>query len=406
MRSRHLAITSALSLLLAPLVIADDWAGYRGPEGAGRSAESNLLSEWPSDGPTELWRATIGGGYSGLTVAGERVYTLSSRGRDEVAIALDAASGETVWQVRLDENRSDDQGDGPRSTPTVDGDLVYALGARGKLFALEVGGGFTRWTRDLVDDFGAPIPRWGVSTSPLVEGDLLIVDVGGRSGHSLVAFDKLTGEVRWTSGGDKPGYSTPVAVTIGSVRQIVSFSGTELISANAATGELLWRHPWSTSYDVNAAMPVFLPPNRIFISSSYDTGATVLEIASSPDGFQVRPSWKSRVMKNHFNSSVLVDGFLYGFDNGTLKCVDPASGDEKWAARGFAKGSLLYADGKLVILSERGVLALAEADPGEYTERSRFQVFKTKTWTMPTLANGRLFVRDQSELIALDLREQ
>ena len=401
MRDKTLKTIAALctSLLVAG-VASSDWPRYRGPTGDARSPETGLLTEWPADGPPELWRAELGDGYSGMAVSGGRLYTLFGSGRDEIALCLDATSGREIWRVRIDSNRRDDQGDGPRSTPTVDGDHVYVLGARGKLYALDVVTGATRWQVDLPEQFGALVPRWGVSSSPLVEDDLLIVDVGGRPGYSLVAFDKLSGSVRWHANDDKPGYSTPLAITVGDQRQIVSFSGTELVSVAADNGDLLWRHPWTTSYDVNAAMPVFLPPNRIFISSSYDTGAAVLEIGPS----SVREVWRSRVMKNHFNSSVLVDGYLYGFDNGTLKCLDPASGEERWAKRGFAKGSLLYADGHLVILSERGLLALADADSRQYTERARFQLFRTKTWTMPSLADGRLFVRDQGELVALNLR--
>ncbi|MCZ6507499.1 MAG: PQQ-like beta-propeller repeat protein [Acidobacteria bacterium] len=401
MRDKTLKTIAALctSLLVAGFA-SSDWPRYRGPTGDARSPETGLLTEWPADGPPEVWRAELGDGYSCMAVSGGRLYTLFGSGRDEIAVCLDAASGREIWRVRIDSNRGDDQGDGPRSTPTVDGDHVYVLGASAKLYALDAATGATRWRVDLPEQLGARVPRWGVSTSPLVEDDLLVVDVGGRPGYSLVAFDKRTGSVRWHANDDVPGYSTPLAITVGGQRQVVSFSGTELVAVAAADGELLWRHPWRTSYDVNAAMPVFLPPNRLFISSGYDTGAAVLEIGER----SVREVWRSRVMKNHFNSSVLVDGYLYGFDNGTLKCLDSASGEEQWAQRGFAKGSLLYADGRLVILSERGLLALADADPRQYTERSRFQLFKTKTWTMPSLADGRLFVRDQEELVALNLR--
>ncbi|MCZ6727399.1 MAG: PQQ-like beta-propeller repeat protein [Acidobacteria bacterium] len=401
MRDKTLKTIAALctSLLVAGLA-SSDWPRYRGPTGDARSPETGLLTEWPADGPPEVWRAELGDGYSGMAVSGGRLYTLFGSGRDEIAVCLDAASGREIWRVRIDSNRGDDQGDGPRSTPTVDGDHVYVLGASAKLYALDAATGATRWRVDLPEQLGARVPRWGVSTSPLVEDDLLVVDVGGRPGYSLVAFDKRTEPVRLHANDDVPGYSTPLAITVGGQRQVVSFSGTELVAVAAADGELLWRHPWRTSYDVNAAMPVFLPPNRLFISSGYDTGAAVLEIGER----SVREVWRSRVMKNHFNSSVLVDGYLYGFDNGTLKCLDSASGEEQWAQRGFAKGSLLYADGRLVILSERGLLALADADPRQYTERSRFQLFKTKTWTMPSLAGGRLFVRDQEELVALNLR--
>ncbi len=396
--------TLAALLIAVSSASAGEWPRYRGPGADGRSAETGLLAAWAESGPPELWRAELGDGYSGLSIAGGRLFTLYGSGRDELAVAFDAATGRELWRVRTGDNRSDGQGGGPRSTPTVDGDSVYLLGALGVLHSLEAASGEVRWRLDLARELGAEVPRWGVSTSPLVEGDLLIVDVGGRRGYSLVAFDKASGAVRWHANDDKAGYSTPLAVTIEGVRQIVSFSGTELVSVDAETGEVLWSYPWRTDYDVNAAMPVFLPPDRLFISSSYDSGAAMLEVRRDGSGLGVEEIWKSRVMRNHFNSSVLVDGYLYGFDNGTLKCIDPANGEERWAKRGFAKGSLIYADGRLVILSERGELALAEADSTSYRELARFRALDGRTWTMPSLADGLLFVRDQGTLLALDLR--
>lgn len=398
-------VLSTLTLLtlvaagLAATAQAADWPRYRGPTADGTSDETGLLASWPDDGPKELWRTELGDGYSGIAIADGRAVTLYADGKDEFAVALDAATGRQLWHVRIDRNRRDGQGDGPRSTPTVDGETTYVLSSSGSLHALAVNDGSRRWSLDLVDELGARVPQWGVSTSPIVEGDLLIVDVGGNPGYSLVAFDKATGAVRWHSNTDKPGYSTPLAVTIDGRRQIVSFSGTQVFGVDAGDGELLWSHPWSTAYDVNAAMPVFLPPNRIFISSSYDTGAALLQI----DGDRALQMWRTRRMKNHFNSSVLVDGFLYGFDDGTLKCLEAASGEERWGKRGFSKGSLIYADGRLIVLGERGTLALVDADPEQYTERARTQLFRSKTWTMPSLADGRLFVRDQSELVALEM---
>jgi outer membrane protein assembly factor BamB len=176
------------------------------------------------------------------------------------------------------------------------------------------------------------------------------------------------------------------------------------MSVAPADGALLWRVPWRTSYDVNAAMPIFIPPDGVFISSSYDTGGALYRIKGGGAGMQAEEIWRSRVLKNHFNSSVLYQGHLYGFDDATLKCVDARTGEEKWAARGFGKGSLLVADGHLVILGERGQLALAPAVPGGYQEKARTQPLEGKTWTMPTLSNGRLYLRNEAELVALDVK--
>jgi outer membrane protein assembly factor BamB len=404
MTTRRVLAAVAVALALAGAALAADWPRYRGPGGDGRSAETGLVRGWGAEGPRVLWRLPLGEGYSGMAVVGGRVYTMFASGRDEFALSVDAATGKERWRFRTDANRFDDMGSGPRSTPTVDGSLVYVVGAQGKLYALEAANGRKVWGVDLVGDLGGRVPRWGVAASPLVDGDLLLVDAGGRDGHSIVAFDKKTGARRWGASNDLPGYSTPIAVTIGGLRQAVFFTGTRVIAVDPASGKVFWQSPWRTEYDVNAAMPVFVPPDKIFVSSGYDTGAMVLRVKREGSGAVAEKVWQSRVMKNHFNSSVLVGDYLYGFDDGTLKCVHAASGETRWAERGFAKGSLLYADGLLVVLSERGLLVLADASPEAYRERARSQVLQGKTWTMPSLADGRLFLRTERELVALHFK--
>jgi len=381
-----------------------EWPQYRGPDRTGISEETGILKTWPESGPEVLWRAELGNGYSGIVVSGGRAFTMYGRGDGEFVAAYDAGTGKELWKARTGKNRSDDQGGGPRATPVVDGDRVYALGASGDLVAVSTAAGEVAWRVDLKSTVGARVPRWGVSTSPLVEGDLLILDAGGPAGKALVALDKGTGKVRWTAFSDKPGYSAPIAATIHGVRQVLSFGGTALVSASLEDGKELWSFPWKTSYDVNAAMPIFVPPDKVFISSAYDTGAALLQVKKSDGGLKVSEVWRSRVMKNHFNSSILYGDHLYGFDNGVLKCIDAGTGDEKWKQSGFAKGSLILADGHLVIFSERGLLALAEATPSAYKETARAQIFNGKTWTMPSLAAGRLYLRTEKEMVALKLK--
>jgi outer membrane protein assembly factor BamB len=383
-----------------------DWPQYRGPGRDGVSPETGLLTTWPGSGPRELWRVPLGEGFSGIAAVDGRLYTMYGRGKDEYVASLEAATGREVWRRRIDDNHRDSQGNGPRSTPTVEGGVVYVLGARGMLAALKAESGEIIWERDLEEEYGAKVPRWGASVSPLVEGDLLLVETGSSGGRSLMAFDKEFGRVVWASQTDKPGYSSPLAVTVNGTRQILFFTATGLVSVSPEDGSLLWRVAWKTSYDVNAAMPVFLAPDRVFISSGYDVGAAVFRITGSGKKTGVEEIWRSRVMKNHFNSSVLYDGYLYGFDDGTLKCIDPQSGEEKWRQRGFAKGSLLAADGHLIVLGERGQLALAEATPAAYREKGRSQPLEGKTWTMPTVSNGRLYLRNEEELVALDIRSE
>lgn len=389
--------------ILASATAPSDWPRYRGPRGDGISKETGLLKTWPASGPRVLWRARLGSGYSGMAVSGGRLFTLFGSGGNELAIAFDAATGKELWRARLDAERYDGQGGGPRATPTVDGDLVYVLGAEAKLAAFEAATGKVRWRVDLVAQHGARVPQWGASTSPVVEGGLLLVTAGGGNGRSLLALDKLTGKLVWAAESDIAGYSTPLVLDLAGTRQAIFFAGTSLISVAPQTGKRFWSVPWETSYDVNAAMPVFIAPDRVFISSGYDTGALLLRVVSQGGKPAVETLWRNRVMKNHFNSSVYVAGHLYGFDDATLKCIEPASAEERWKQRGFGKGSLLVADGHLWVLSEHGELALVEVTPGGYHEKARARVFEAKTWTMPTLANKRLYVRSESELVALDV---
>ncbi len=394
----------AALVTLAEQTLAADWPQYRGPNRDGRSSETGLSSAWPPAGPPVLWRAPVGSGYSGMAVAGGRVVTLFGDRGDELAAAFDARTGEELWRFRLGGNFRSNQGDGPRSTPTIDGDLVYVLGARAKLYALDIATGTMRWGRDLEKELGAKVPQWGSSTSPLVEGDHLVVDVAGRKDFGLVAFDKGSGEIVWHGGSHRPAYSSPIAVTLGGVRQIVLFTAEGLRGQATGDARLLWNSPWRTDWDVNAATPVFVPRSGIFISSGYDTGAALLQIVKEEEGFEVYQVWKTRAMKNHFNSSILVGGFLYGFDMGTLKCLDALTGEEKWRARGgFSKGSVLYADRHLYVLGGSGNLGLVEATPTGFELKSRFEILDSKTWTMPSLADGVLYVRDFEELVALDV---
>jgi outer membrane protein assembly factor BamB len=382
---------------------AGDWPQFRGPMRDGVSQETGILDSWPEDGPRVLWRAPLGEGYSAISVVEGRLYTMYSDGDGEFVVCLDGATGRQLWRYRTDSEYRDRQGDGPRSTPTIDQGVVYALGAKGRLVALDAENGQQLWERDFKDDLEAQPPTWGVSTSPLVEGDLLLADIGGKAGRSVAAFDKRTGRVKWTSQSDIAGYSAPIAITVNGVRQVLFFTGTQLVSVAPASGRLYWRVGWRTSYDVNAATPVFIPPDKVFFSSGYDVGAAVLQIKTGGGRATVEEVWRSRVMKNQFSSSVLHDGHIYGFDDSTLKSIDALTGEERWRARGFGHGSLLYADGYLIVLGVRGKLALVEATPTAYRETVSAQVLEGKCWTVPTLAAGRLYLRNQKEILALDL---
>jgi len=380
-----------------------EWPRFRGPNRDGISGEAGFSKTWPEEGPKEIWRVPLGGGFSGISVAGGSLFTQYSREGAEWLGAFDPATGKETWRLRMDSLYTNRFGNGPRSTPTVDGEVVYSLSAKGKLYAVDAASGKARWTKDLIEEFGARIPQWGISVTPLIEGELLLVDAGGTRGRSIVALNKSTGETAWTTGEDNPGYSTPIVFTVDGVRQAVFFTASKILAVAPADGKILWEKPWKTSYDINAATPIFVAPNRLFVSSGYDTGSELLEIRRKGEGFEVAEVWQIRTMKNQFSSSVRVGNAIFGFDNKILKAIDLATGKDLWRQRGFSHGSLFYADDHLVLLGEEGRLGVAKASPESYQEISSIQVFNGKSWTVPTLAGDRLYLRDENEMISLDL---
>lgn len=406
----HRSRVSERSVLVAVLVTlfaaagapATDWPQFRGADGTAVTAETGLLRSWGEEGPRIVWKQDAGEGYSGIAAVGGRLYTEGQSGGEQRLLALDAATGKTLWSTSFGSGFESDLGNGPRSTPTVDGDLVFAASADSRLLAVAVQDGRVLWSHDFVTDFGAKSPRFGYGMSPFVDGDVLIVEVGGTEDRSIVAFDKRTGEVRWSSLADPAGYATPIAVELGGRRQYVFNRRTGLVGLAADSGELLWQHPSAMDTIV---MPIFVTPDKLFISAAATgDGGHMIRVRKGEDGFTAEKVWSNPRMRNHFNTSVLVDGYLYGFDNATFRCVNASDGELVWAHRGYGKGSVVSADGLLFVLSDKGLVALAEATPAEFRELGRAQVMEGRSWTPPTLANGRLYVRDFDEIASIDVR--
>ncbi len=446
-RRRLFTLSALLALVLTPAAgtfaetdVADDWPQFRGHHRDGMSPATGLLDAWPEGGPKELWRRPIGEGYSAVSIAGGRLYTMyaeappepepAAEGEDsgaaeeaapvgdepaegeaaaeaekpktEYAAAFDAATGDELWRTAIGERIVTQFGNGPRSTPTVDGDTVYVLGAHGEMAAVAAADGAKHWQVDFAETFGSNRPYWGYSTSALVEGDLLLVGSGGPDGKAWAGLDKASGEVRWTLGEPSPhgSYNSPMAITMGGQRQFV-YIGNEILRAVDAGGRELWSHPWPEGE--SHAMPIYIPPDRFFASGAEGVGAALVQVKSDGDGMKVDEVWQTRIMKNHFSSSILHEGYIYGFDNATLKCIALDTGEQQWAKRGFGKGSLIYADGQLIVLSDRGVLVQAEATPEGYKETGRVQALDGKCWTAPSLAGGKLYLRSHSEIVSYDL---
>lgn len=404
------AAATAMLLFLVPAVTkASDWPQIRGPERDGVARGETLSRAWGEDGPPRLWKRAIGDGFSGITVVGDRLYTMAAEGDAEHVLCLDAATGETIWQTPIGKRTEDQFGDGPRATPTVDGETLYAVSADEQLAALDRESGDVLWKHDLPAAFEAKVPRFGYASSPLVDGDVVLLDVGGAEGHGVVAFDKTTGEVRWTGLEGTASHSSPIVVELGGRKQYVfnrrqGLDGPEIV-AIAPGGEVLWRH---ASAPDTLVMPIFVAPDRFFISSAaMGDGGVMIRVRTTDDGtFETEEVWKNHRLRNHFNTSVIVGGHLYGFDNATLRVVDVETGELRWAMRGFGKGNVVAAGDLLVILSDDGDLALAEATPEEYRELGRVEAMEGRSWTAPTLAGGRLFVRDHDEMVAYALSDE
>lgn len=415
-----LALTLAAVLLLGSFGYSNegntkseklDWPQWRGPNRDGISFEKGISKNWQENGPEILWRISVGDGYSGISVANGKLFTMWDEGNSQFLFCLDALSGKELWRYRIGDNFMEGYGNGPRSTPVVDKTIVYAVSAQGLLHAVNVTNGRVLWTHDLRAEYGSRLPDHGYSSSPLVDDEKLFVEAGGKEDFAFVAFNKHTGDLIWHSQTDPPAYSSPIAVTINETRQIVFLSAKGLFSVSPDDGSLYWHYSWeprcpATGIPTNTMTPIFIAPNKIFISSGYGTviGAAVVRLQEVKKQFVAENLWESSKMKNLINSSVCFENHIYGFDMGIFKCFDALTGEEKWKARGFQRGSLIAADGHLIVLGERGKLALVEATPERFREVANVKFLSGKCWTSPTLANGKLYLRNQKEMVCLDIK--
>jgi outer membrane protein assembly factor BamB len=389
-------------LFVSNVIVAQDWPQWRGPNRDGVSKETGLLKQWPADGPPLAWKAKgAGGGYSSFAIANGRLFTMGLRGSREYIIAFDVADGKEVWATAHGGAFQNDRGDGPRGTPTVDADRIYALGGNGDLSCLEARTGKVVWTMNVLKKFGGQNITWGISESPLVIGEKVLVNAGGP-GASIVALNKTDGSLIWKSQSDEEGYSSAIAVEAAGGTQVVFFTATRAVGLDLADGKLRWEYPRPSNNTANIATPV-ARANRVFISSDYGTGGGLVEIKADGKAQEV---YFTKEMRNHHSSSVLIGDYLYGFSSSILTAMKFDTGEVAWKDRSVGKGSLVYADGNLYCLSENGVVGLVEATPTGYKEKGRFHIAQESlpTWTHPVVAGGRLYLRDQDTIYAFDVR--
>lgn len=404
---KRLFVTLAVVLSVPSLVsnrMRDDWPQWRGPNRDGISKERGLRKSWPSGGPPLAWRGSgAGEGYSSFAVADGRLYTMGARGNTEYVVAFDVATGKQLWTAANGPRFSNDRGDGPRGTPTVEGGRVYAYGASGGVSARDAATGKTIWSVNVLRQFGGSNITWGLSESPLVLEDRILVNAGG-SGASVVALKKTDGSPIWKSQSDESGYSSAVVQDVGGIRQAIFFTGERVIGVDVRDGRLLWSYDRVANRTANVATPI-VRRNRVFVSSDYGTGAALLEMAAGEGGVTAREVYFTRDMRNHHASSVLVGDYLYGFSGAILTAMRFDTGQVAWRGRDFPKGSLVYADERLYLYSERGDVGLAEVSPAGYREHGRFQLQtgSLPTWSHPVVSGGKLFLRDQDAIYAYDV---
>jgi outer membrane protein assembly factor BamB len=384
-----------------------DWPQWRGPDRTGVSKETALLGQWPSSGPPLVWSAAnLGSGYGSLAVSGDRIFVQGTRAGRSIVVTLNRADGKELWSKALGPEGDNDRGPGPRGTPTVDGDRIYVLTENGDLACLMARDGTSVWQRNILKDFNGRNIPWLISESPLVDGNQLIVTPGGRNA-GMVALDKMTGKTIWTSTelSDQAGYASPVAADVQGVRTIMTLTAEAGVGVRASDGKLMWRYRPVANSTANITTPVF-SDNKVFYTSAYGTGGALLGLTTQSGEVSAQQIYFTKDMQNHHGGIVLVDGYLYGFHNSVLVCLDFATGRMQWRDRSVGKGTLTYADGNLYLLSEDNVVGLAASSPAGYQEKGRFRIADQglPSWAHPVVAGGRLYIRNQGTLTAYDVR--
>ena len=380
------------------------WTSFRGPNGAGYYGQQPVRTDW-GGALTPLWKQPVGGGFSSFVIAKGRAFTIEQRGSRELAAAYDVATGRELWTTAWEALfRSSMGGDGPRATPAWHEGRLYVLGGTGEFRALDAATGRTLWRTNILSDAGTGAPEFGVSASPLIVDDTVVVLAGGANGKSVVAYDCASGKRVWGALDDRAAYSSPMLVTLAGVRQILTLTETRLVGLSPEDGKLLWEFPWRTPNQ--ASQPLVAGPDRVFVSAGSGVDAVMLQLSAGADGqFAARELWRTNRMNNDFSSAVLHDGFIYGLDGSILSCIDASTGELKWKGGRYGVGQLILASGHLIVLTEEGELALVRADPKAHQEVARFQALEGKTWNHPALSDGILVFRNTEEMAAFSLRK-
>ena len=384
-----------------------EWPQWRGPLRNGLSTETGLLKQWPANGPAVAWSITnLGEGYGSLAIKADRLYVQGTKGSESAVFCLNRADGKTIWSVSLGPKVDESRGNGPRGTPTLEGDRLYVLTENGDLACLRERDGSRVWGKNILKEYGGSNPKWLISESPLVDGNRLIVSPGG-GGAGIVALDKMTGAEIWRAKelSDPPGYASCIVADVSGVRSYINFTAGAAVGVRASDGKLMWRYTNVANRVANCTTPIFAD-NKVFFSSAYDTGGALLNLTAQNGEVKAQEAYFTRDMMNHHGGMVLVDGYLYGFSNSVLTCIEFNTGKMMWRERSVGKGSITYADGMLYLLGEKQLVGLAEANPKAYVEKGRFPITDhgRDSWAHPVVLGGKLYIRNQNELTCYDVK--
>ncbi len=390
-------------LLGVSAVYAGNWDQFRGN---GRNGHVIMPDDMQWTEPRLLWTQEIGSGFSEVVVVDNTIYLLMAEKTDSIAgyetlVSMDAATGKKHWGTRIDDVfiDVDDWGDGPRSTPAVDENNVYSLSASGKLVAINRKNGEIIWSVDFIEQYGSTRPRWGYSTSPVLLDDKVIIEVGGKDNHGFAAFSKSTGKLIWNAGDVAAGYNSAMVAEVDGKQMILFANGSNLYAFNRK-GDNLWTYTMPLRSPM--ALPLFIEPDLLFVSAANDAGSFIIRIS----GEEPEETMRSSIMRNDWSSSSYKNGYIYGFNVATMQCIDAETGRRVWLTRGFGKGSLILIGDRLVILSDLGRLTFAEATPEEYREIEVLEGIEGRSWTAPSFANGRLYIRNHTTIACYQIMEK
>ncbi|MBI3852758.1 MAG: PQQ-like beta-propeller repeat protein [Verrucomicrobia bacterium] len=374
----------------------NDYPQFLGPHRNCTVSGPPLARDWVATPPQVLWRQPIGTAWSGFAIAGNFAVTQEQRGEEEMVVAYELKSGKPIWSHADSAHYNTIiAGEGPRATPTIVSNRVYTLGATGILNCLDLLTGKPIWTKDIIKDNHSQVNGWGMSGSPLVFDKLVVASAGGPNDHSLVAYDKATGDFVWGGGSDGAGYSSPLLATLAGVPQVLIFNSSGIAAHEIAAGKILWEYPWPKGHP-HISIPVLLPDARVLLSSGYGTGSELLQIKKEEKWSAAR-IWKSIRLKAKFTNVVFRDGFIYGLDDGILVCLDAATGEQKWKEGRYGHGQVILVGALLLVMAENGDVVLIEPVPQEHRELTHFSALKGKTWNPPALAGDLLLVRNDKE---------